>query len=85
MRSRELVLLEFTQLLNLLCSFRERSPCEFSSVSKAFDAVITDAERVGVPRSELCDYMFSNWLIKRESETRAKSVAESVFSKLRTS
>ena len=82
MRSRELVLLEFAQLLNLLCSFRDRSPCEFSAVHKAFDAVVTDAEQLGVPRAELCDFMFSNWLTQRQSETRARSVAEAVFSKL---
>lgn len=84
MRTRELILLEFTQLLNLLCTFRDRSPCEFSSVSKAFDSLVTDAEQAGVHRKELCDFVYSSWLNKRPTD-KARSVAESVFSKLQTS
>ena len=83
MRTRELILLEFTQLLNLLCTFRDRSPCEITSVAKAFDSLITDAEQVGVPRKELCDYVYSKWLAQRGSEAKARSVADSVFSRLK--
>ncbi len=76
MQSRELVLLQFTQLLNLFYSYRETSPRDLTTFSKALDSLVTDAEQVGVRRQDLCDFMFSTWLMKRKTEAKARIVAE---------
>ena len=85
MRSRELVLLEFTQLLNLFCSYRDASARDLSMFSKVLDSLVTDAEQVGVLRQDLCEFMLSNWLIKRNTEARARSIAEKLRHRLKES
>ena len=76
MRSREVILLEFTQLLNLFCSYRETSPRDLSMLSKVLESLIQDAEQVGVLRHDLCEFMFGTWLIKRNTEAKARTIAE---------
>ena len=76
MQGREIVLLQFTQLLNLFYSYREATPRDLSMFSKALDSLVTDAEQVGLFRKDLYDFMLGTWLIKRQAEAKAKIVTE---------
>lgn len=76
MRSREVVLLEFAQLLNLFCSYREASATDILKFSNVVDSLVRDAEKVGLLRKDLGEFMFGTWLIKRNKEAKARTIAE---------
>ena len=73
MRSRESILLEFSQCLNLFVA-NDQQPKFQNNVlfSKAISGVIVDAEKAGVRRQELSEFAAQTWLPKRNGNTERR-------------
>ncbi len=69
MRTRESILLEFNQCLNLLFANTRSAACQDDAfLSKALLSCVHDAERTGIKRQELRDYAANQWLPQRVGE-----------------